>query len=117
MMSTALTMSPHSDYVIVQPTTEGAPSLSGDAIGNATGYDALYDVAEHVITQYVFGVMFIGGVLGNIVTFVVLQHDEFRQASMRFTLSALALVDTGLLVFGLLRQWLWEVLGRDPQRR
>ena len=109
MMSIQLDMDPNLNpaYAIINPTTEAPLS--------ETGHDAMYDSIEHFITQYVFGVIFIGGVVGNIICFVVLQHEEFRQASMRFTLSALALVDTGLLVFGLLRQWLWEVLGRDPR--
>ena len=74
-----------------------------------------YSTVEDVITRYGFGLVFFVGGLGNLVSLVVLQHKEFRLTSMRFTLSALAVVDTGLLVFGLLRQWLWELMSHDPR--
>ena len=102
-------------YSIAPPMYEEMVNTTLNLTAPSAGKNRFYDNAEHVMTCYVFGVLFFIGLTGNVVSFVVLQNEEFSQKSMRFLLSALAFVDTGLLLFGLLRQWLWEVLSKDPR--
>jgi len=62
---------------------------------------------------YIAPFIIILGTLGNIFSFVVLQHPSYRKTSTGFILSALAVVDTGMLNTGLLRNFILSAFGVD----
>ncbi len=56
-----------------------------------------------MVLMVVGTVLVISGTVGNILSFIVLQSYVFRKLASSYILSALALVDTGVLLTGLLR--------------
>ena len=62
---------------------------------------------------YVSPVLFLFGLTGNCVSFVVLRSHTFNDSSIAFTLSALAIVDSSVLLTSLLRQWVMYLFGTD----
>ncbi|ELU06047.1 hypothetical protein CAPTEDRAFT_188574 [Capitella teleta] len=65
---------------------------------------------EHKVREalwlYVTPIIIIAGTVGNGLSFAVLQTKSFRQTSVGFVLSALAIVDTLTLIVAALRQWI-----------
>ena len=68
-------------------------------------------IFEHNLAAYlwiVFGpVLLVIGIFGNCLSLIVLIGPSFAKNSAAFGLSALAVVDTGVLVVSLLRQWIY----------
>lgn len=68
-------------------------------------------IFEHNLAAYlwiVFGpVLLVIGIFGNCLSLMVLIGPSFAKNSAAFGLSALAIVDTGVLVVSLLRQWIY----------
>ncbi len=61
---------------------------------------------SHILFTFVAPILIFTGVFGNTLSLVVLQSRYFRKAPSSFILSALALVDSGVLCTGLLRHWI-----------
>ena len=57
--------------------------------------------------------LFIIGVFGNLTSLFILSGKSFKRSSVSFSLSALAVVDTGVLVTSLLRHWISHVADID----
>ncbi len=62
--------------------------------------------ASELIFSYVAPVLIFVGVSGNMLSLSVLQSKYFRRAPSSFVLSALALVDSAVLLTGLFRHWI-----------
>ncbi len=72
-------------------------------------FDALR--VNKILFIYVAPVLIFVGVFGNTLSLAVLQSKHFRNAPSSFILSALAVVDTGVLLTGLLRHWIKNMTG------
>ena len=64
--------------------------------------------ARRNIFTYLAPFIIVLGTIGNVIAFVVLQSKSYRIQSTGFILSALAVVDTGMLNTGLLRNFIIE---------
>ena len=75
----------------------------------------LYDIqqaVELICWSYVFAVMFILGIVGNVLTIIVLLRGSFKQSSAVVYLFALALLDIAALISAFLSDYLmtaWTV--------
>ncbi len=61
---------------------------------------------SNILFTYVAPVLIFVGVFGNSLSVAILQSSTFRRAPSSFILSALAVVDSGVLLTGLLRHWI-----------
>lgn len=68
---------------------------------------------QHNLKMYVSPVLLVIGLIGNILSFVILRHDKEKKMSINAYLSVLALADISVLMFGLLSTWVHEVSGVD----
>ena len=78
-------------------------------------FDALR--VNKILFTYVAPVLIFVGVFGNTLSLAVLQSKNFRNAPSSFILSALAVVDTGVLLTGLLRHWVKNMTGGQLEVR
>ncbi|XP_059164852.1 probable G-protein coupled receptor 139 [Physella acuta] len=66
-----------------------------------------------VLLLYVPPVLLVMGTMGNLLSFLILRHKSMNQQSIYVYLSTLAIFDSLVLYFGLLRLWVDEVSGLD----
>ena len=69
--------------------------------------------ASKALTHYMYPILIFPGTIGNVLALVVLQATSFRKTSCGFLLSALALVDIGVLNTELLRFWILNISKRS----
>ncbi|ELU08577.1 hypothetical protein CAPTEDRAFT_64368, partial [Capitella teleta] len=65
------------------------------------------------LMKYAAGLIIAIGVLGNLLTIIVMMSKDFRKSPSSLVLTALALVDTGNLVTGLMRWWIYYTFDFD----
>ena len=99
----------------IQNTTEDTFSTQNFSDANFSDYYYDYQDPYDVYWQYkvseqlivwVAPLLIVLGNIGNLLSFIVLQSSSFKKSSTGFILSALAVVDTGMLNTGLLRHWI-----------
>ncbi len=106
-MAVLTTVSPADPLSSTAPTDSNVTDrylFPAEDEGNEEEFDDLR--VAHIIFAYVAPVLIFVGVFGNTLSLVVLQSKYFRRAPSSFVLSALALVDTGVLLTGLFRNWI-----------
>lgn len=64
---------------------------------------------------FVLPVLFIFGILGNVVSFLIFQTDQMKKLSTSILLSSLAVADTIVLIIGLLPEWCGLLTGFNIQ--
>ena len=64
-----------------------------------------------ILFTYVAPVLIFCGVTGNLLSFIVLQSRFYRQVPSSFIMSALSIVDSMVLLTGLLRHWISALSG------
>lgn len=110
-MAITTTVSP-ADSLSITASTESVPATVTDLYlsspENEEGEEEVFDDLRvaHTIFGYVSPVVIFVCVFGNTLSLAVLQSKYFRRAPSSFVLSALALVDTGVLLTGLSRNWI-----------
>lgn len=70
---------------------------------------------QHKLKLYVSPILLITGLIGNILSIIILRHSK-KRSSINTYLSVLALADISVLIFGLLSTWVHEVSGVDVFR-
>ncbi|ELU07173.1 hypothetical protein CAPTEDRAFT_216537 [Capitella teleta] len=90
-------------------TTEGVTTeLATSAVVPEQNYRTYWQLEwDAYLMNYAAGVIIFIGVLGNLLTIGVMMSQDFRRSPSSLVLSALALADTGNLVTGLMRWWLF----------
>ncbi len=81
------------------------PTLTTEATEEDTMLQYYSNIAHH-FAIVVFPLVFFVGVIGNVLSFIVLQSRYYRGTGTGFLLSALAVLDTLNLLTGLLRRWI-----------
>ena len=76
----------------------------------------IYTIGVIFCNKFIVPALLIFGVIGNILTLVVLRGRLFRSSPSSVALSALALADIGVLSSGGLHQWLHNGLGFDIRK-
>ncbi|ELU10274.1 hypothetical protein CAPTEDRAFT_201251 [Capitella teleta] len=71
------------------------------------------DAVTDVLVTYGYPLVIVMGVICNALTLAVLQRPQFKRKTMRLTLSLLSVVDSLLLLVGLLRLWIIIVAAFD----
>ena len=91
-----------SSMVDVQST-----AITRSSAGGGSRYDMEYAAREHHSSLFLYAgmLLLLLGLIGNFMSFCVLQTAHFRPLSSSFLLSALAVVDSGFLLTALLWQW------------
>ena len=87
-------------------------------MGRNDGFEALLDQyflyrLSRYLRFYIPPVLFICGVIGNMLAFVVLTRQSMRGVSAYIYLIVLSITDTVVLVIGLLRRWVGDVIGYE----
>ncbi len=98
-----------SPAVFESSTTTDAQSMSstGSPTAGVSRYDMEYAARIHHFKLFLYAgmLLLLLGLIGNFMSFCVLQTARFRPLSSSFLLSALAVVDSGFLLTALLWQW------------
>lgn len=99
-----------------QINSSNATINSHNDIDVAAPLDSFIEFRLHkALLFYIPPIFFVIGVVGNILSFIILTRRSMRRVSTYRYLAVLSLTDTLVLMVGLLRLWLGELLGADPR--
>lgn len=81
--------------------------------------EPLLEYKEYVLQKrlllYVPPILLVLGVVGNLLSFIILMRRSMRGCSTYLYLAVLSITDTLVLIVGLLRLWVGELTGYDPR--
>ncbi len=90
-------------------TEVAVPVNSSSSIEQAKALDTI----STQVLLWAMPIIFVLGLVGNTLTFLVLWSKDFQHSTIRWTISALTIADTASLVLRLLPEWIFLLIGRD----